>query len=335
MTTHIIAEIGVNHNGDLALAKEMINAAIGCGASSVKFQLFDANGLTSSLGPTSPYQKLAGYENMRNMLADLELSRDEIVHLFQYCSDSNVTLIVTPYSESDIDFLIEKCGASIIKVASMFCDDIPFIEHLASKDVDVILSTGMTTQAEVDNAVKIFSELGNRLCLLHCTTSYPTTDEDMNLKVITNWKERYACEVGLSDHGVGVTPSVCAVALGATVIEKHFTLDQTLPGPDQATSLNPAEFAQLCNDIKRTEILLGSSKKEKLSVELDNESVMKRGACFRENKQKGEVLAASDIFFQRPRIGLSPTEATSMIGRTLSQNVQKGQHLQKKYFYEN
>ena len=122
--------------------------------------------------------------------------------------------------------------------------------------------------------------------LLHCTTSYPTTDEDMNLKVITNWKERYACEVGLSDHGVGVTPSVCAVALGAAVIEKHFTLDQTLPGPDQATSLNQLNLRS-CNDIKRTEILLGSSKKEKLSVELDNE-IMKRGACFEKTSKRAK-----------------------------------------------
>lgn len=332
MNTHIIAEIGVNHNGDLSLAKDMINAAMACGASSVKFQLFNSTELTSQFGGTSPYQKLAGYNNMRQMLSGLELSKTEMKQIYQYCNDVAVQLIVTPYSESDIDFLVDECGAQIIKVASMFCDDLPFLEHLASKNVNVILSTGMTSQGEVDKAVELFAFLDQRLTLLHCTTSYPTNDIDMHLKVIPLWKKKYHCQVGLSDHGVGITPSICAVALGASTLEKHFTLDKALPGPDQTTSLDPKEFSSLCFEVGRVEQLLGSPKKEKLDVELGNEAVMKRGVFFAVKKEKGDQIDIGDIKFQRPRNNLAPFDLKLLIGKTLIEDVEVGQPIDPKKF---
>jgi len=249
--TLIIAEAGVNHNGDLETAIELVRQAKKTGADAVKFQTFEANLITSPEAPKANYQKNGSdsKETQLEMLKDLELSPKDHQALFQYCKEIGITFLSTPFHEEAVD-LLDKFGVQLYKVGSGDLNNTPFLKYISSKNKPIILSTGMADMIEIRDAVKCITEnqkntpysVFPRLTLLHCVSCYPTPFEQVNLNAIRTIREAFSLPVGFSDHTLGIEASVAAVAIGANVIEKHFTLDRDLPGPDHSSSLEPHEF---------------------------------------------------------------------------------------------
>lgn len=317
--TIIIAEAGVNHNGDLALAKRMAVAAKEAGADYVKFQTAVPELVISTVAPKAEYQKetTGADESQLEMCRKLHLPLSDYAGLKKYCDEVGIGFMSTPFDLVSIDCLAEL-GMDYWKIPSGEITNLPYLRKIASKGGKVILSTGMSTLTEVEAAVKILEKGGvkrDEIILLHCTTQYPTPFEAVNLRAMDSLATLGCRSVGYSDHTQGITVPIAAVALGASVIEKHFTLDRNLPGPDQKASLEPDELRQMVEAVRQVEAALGGAEKIVADVERPNIEVARKSIVAARPISKGEIFSEENITVKRPGSGISPMMWDSVIGR--------------------
>lgn len=326
---YVLAEAGVNHNGEWDLAVELVRAAKRAGADAVKFQTFRASRLITSSAPKAAYQLRTTNpsESQTEMLRRLELPEDWHPRLIDLCRTEGIDFMSTPYSFEDVDLLVSM-GVSALKLASIHCAEPIFVAYAARTGLPLILATGMATLAEVDAAMRAAREVGNdKVVLLQCTTDYPSRLEDANVRTIPVMRQAFQTPVGYSDHTETSIPCAAAVALGACLVEKHLTLDRAMPGPDHAASFDPAQFAELVRAIRETERALGTGIKQPCDVERENAKTMRRGCAARRDLKAGDLLAESDVALLRPASGLLPSQLAAVIGRPLRRDIPAGQHL--------
>ncbi|MCP4361000.1 MAG: N-acetylneuraminate synthase [Chloroflexi bacterium] len=313
----IIAEAGVNHNGSLARAKQLIDVAIAAGADAVKFQTFQTDKIISRYAPKAEYQQetTGKTESQRDMVRKLELSRADHDALAARCQ-GKIIFLSTPFDEDSAD-LLDDLGVPLFKIPSGEINNLPFLTYLAGKDKPLVMSTGMATLGEVETAVHTIQQSGNNnLVLLHCISNYPAAYEDVNLRAMQTMQTAFQLPVGFSDHTLGIEISLAAVALGACVLEKHFTLDKTLPGPDHRASLSPDELVALVRGIRAVEISLGHGRKEPAASEYNTASVARRSLVAAADIPAHVQITPEMIAIKRPGNGLPPTMKPYLIGRT-------------------
>lgn len=340
--TFVIAEAGVNHNGSEELALQLVDTAARCGADAVKFQTFTADKLVRRGAPKAAYQAATtGEGDQHSMLAPLELSAAMHRALFDRCVMRGIEFMSTPFDEDAVDFLV-ALGMRRIKISSGEITNYPFLRHLARKDVQMILSTGMATLSEIEDATAVIraeraaaglcSPLQEILTVLHCTSNYPAALGDVNLRAIRTIADAIQVPVGYSDHTLGIAVSTAAVALGATVIEKHFTLDKSMPGPDHQASLAPEELAAMIAQIRAVELALGDPRKQPTAAELPVRELVRRSVTSSRDLDAGEPLQPGDVCLLRPGIGIPPSELDLVIGLSLKSPVKAGTTLNWSHF---
>lgn len=325
----IIAEAGVNHNGDISKAKELIDAAVEAGVDAVKFQTFNTDKLTTKKAPKADYQNETTDKNesQYDMLKKLELSKEEHIILKKYCEKKNINFMSTPFSFDTVD-LLEEIDVDIYKIGSSDTNNLPLLKYIAQKNKPIILSTGMTTLTEVSEAVDTILNTGNdKLVLLHCVSNYPAEYENVNLKAMDTMKNAFNIESGYSDHTLGVEVPIAAAARGAAVIEKHFTLDKNMEGPDHKASLNPKELKNMVQSIRNIETSLGNGIKEPTKNEKENKKTIRKSIVVNKNKNKGELINKEDIDIKRPGIGIAPKFLKIITGMKLTKKVKEDQLL--------
>lgn len=319
----VIAEAGVNHNGDVAIAMKLIKAAKEAGADCVKFQTFKAEQLVTADAPKAQYQLEVTdrSESQFVMLKKLELSVGAYKDLLAYCKELDIIFLSTPYNIEDIEFL-EALGVSAYKVASGQIVEPLFLTAVAKTGKPIYLSTGMATLAEVDEAVRTIRGAGNdQLILLQCTTNYPSRHEDANLLTIPIMANAFKTIVGYSDHTQSNTACLVAIGLGARVIEKHLTLNKTMPGPDHSSSADPEEFRQLVSNIREADLALGSGVKEPCPAEIENARGMRRSIVAARKILAGEIFSENMLAIKRPGIGIRPALMVELLGRSVVKNI--------------
>lgn len=333
----IIAEAGVNHNGDAERALAMVDAAKAVGADAVKFQSFSADKLAAPGAEKAEYQKHeTGAGGQREMLRALEMSEDTHHRVIDRCREVGIEFMSTPFDEEAADFLV-AAGMTRIKVPSGEIINLPFLRHLAALDRPMIVSTGMATMNEITEAVAVIADtrarrrlaapLESMVTILHCTSNYPAAPSDVNLRAMNTIGEVTGLPIGYSDHTLGPAVSTAAVALGATVIEKHFTLDAGLPGPDHRASLTVEQLAELVRQIRVVEQALGSPAKAPTPAELPVRAVARRSVMARADLPAGHVLSLDDLILLRPATGIAPKHFDALPGRTIKTAVAAGQPL--------
>ena len=321
---YIIAEAGVNHNGDINLAKKLIDAAKSARADCVKFQTFKAERIVTASAPKADYQlKVTDRnESQLQMLKRLELDLDAYRELIAYCRQLDIEFLSTPYGLEDIAFL-ETLGVTAYKVASGQIVEPQFLRAVAATGKPVYLSTGMATLAEVDEAVRVIRDAGNhKIVLFQCTTNYPARPEDANLRTIATMAAAFGTVMGYSDHTQSDTACLVSIGLGASVIEKHLTLDKNLAGPDHAASADPAEFARLVAAIREAEGTLGSGRKEPCLVERQNAPGMRRSVVASRAIEAGEPFQESMFTCKRPGTGIRPALLPQLLGYRASRRIE-------------
>jgi N-acetylneuraminate synthase len=321
----IIAEAGVNHNGSLDLALQLVDAAKASGADAVKFQTFRADLLATRSAHKAPYQERTTEktESQFEMLQRLQLDAAAHRRLIDYCRQVGIQFLSSPFDMQSAD-LLETMNAALYKVPSGEITNLPFLQHIARKHRPMILSTGMSTLGEVEEAVQvILAEGAKQLTLLHCVTEYPAPYEQVNLRAMQTLKLAFGMPVGYSDHTPGSEIAIAAVAMGAEVIEKHFTLDRSLPGPDHHASLEPVELEQMVMAIRHVESALGTGIKAPAACELPNISVARKSVVAARALPKGHQFSTGDLDIKRPGSGLAPKLLPALIGRTLRVSVEK------------
>lgn len=331
----IIAEAGVNHNGDLKLAKKLIKAAVDAGADAVKFQMFKANRLAVLSAPKAEYQQLTtkALESQHEMLLQLELSKSNYIELYKYCHEKNILFLSTPFDEKSADFL-DSIGMKIFKIPSGEITNKPLIKCIASKNKPLILSTGMSYLNEIKEAIGWIYDASNKragkpkLTLLHCVSNYPATFKDVNLMAMKTMEKEFGLPVGYSDHTLGIDVPLAAVALGAKIIEKHFTLDRNMNGPDHKASLEPMELKSMIRAIRNVELSIGDGAKKPAESEKANREVVRKSIVAEKNIKRGELFTAFNISAKRPAYGISPSEWDSVIGKTAKRNFKKDEFIE-------
>lgn len=323
----IIAEAGVNHNGDIEKALEMVEKAAESGVDFVKFQTFKADTLVSKTAQKAAYQTANMNDSGSSqfeMLKKLELSDEDHKKIIQQCEKSGVKFLSTAFDIEGLDYL-KRLKLPFFKIPSGEITNYPYLQHIAGFGVPIILSTGMADITEIDNAIRVLTENGaekSSITVLHCNTEYPTPMMDVNLKAMNTIAEEFGVEVGYSDHTLGIEVPVAAVAMGAKVIEKHFTLDQTLPGPDHKASLEPEELTQMVRAIRNIEkAISGSGKKEPSRSELKNKNVARKSIHTSRKLQKGITIKETDLISLRPGDGISPMQWERIIGKKLTRDI--------------
>jgi len=320
----IIAEAGVNHNGKLSLAKKLIDIAKEAGVDAIKFQTFKTEGVMVENVPMAEYQKknIGKKETQFQMIKKLELSYDDFISLKKYCDKKRIIFLSTPHSEDAINFL-EKLVLAY-KIGSGDLTNLPFLEKIAGKKKPIILSTGMATLSEVKEAVGTIKKAGNnKIILLHCTTNYPCPLEEVNLKAMLTLKKEFNLPVGYSDHTLGVMVPIMAVALGAVVLEKHFTLNKKLPGPDHKASLNPQELKEMVKKIRETEKALGNGRKKPTKSEEKNKKVARKSIIAKVDIPKNTKITKDMLIIKRPGIGIEPKYLDRIIGKIAQKDLKK------------
>ena len=325
----IIAEAGVNHNGDIDKAKRLIDKAVEANVDYIKFQTFKTELCISKNAVKADYQ----IENTQNssesqleMVKKLELSFEQFVELEKYCQQKGVQFLSTGFDFESLEFLA-GLGITIAKVPSGEITNLPYLRKVATLFPEVILSTGMATITEIKDAIKVLTDNGvskDKIIVLHCNTEYPTPMEDVNLKAMLHIQRELGVPVGYSDHTLGIEVPIAAVALGATVIEKHFTLDKTLPGPDHKASLEPDELKAMVSAIRNIEKAIGGSGlKEVSKSEEKNKPIARKSIVAATNIAKGEVFSTKNLTVKRPGIGISPMQWDEVIGKEAKQSFQE------------
>ncbi len=355
MPALIIAEAGVNHNGSRELALRLVDAAADAGADVVKFQAFRAAALATASAPKAEYQlQTTGSEqDQLEMLRRLELGEGDFHAIQRHCRERGIRFLATPFDEQSLDDLVDKHDVEAIKLGSGEVTNAPLLLHAARTGRPVILSTGMSTLAEVEVALGVLAygyaptqeppsldafrkafrsaagqeALCRHVTLLHCTTEYPAAYEDVNLRAMDTLRATFGLPVGLSDHTPGIHVAVAAVARGAVAIEKHLTLDRNLPGPDHRASLEPGEFRQLVTAIRQVEVALGSDTKAPAPGELANVPVARRSLVAARDIRKGEPFTAENLAVKRPGTGTSPMRYWEWLGRIAERDYKKDQPL--------
>jgi N,N'-diacetyllegionaminate synthase len=333
-----IAEAGVNHNGSAEMAMQLVETAARCGADAVKFQTFSAEKLVRRGAAKAEYQRReTGEGDQFSLLKALEMSPELHHQLLQRCQELGIEFMSTPFDEDAAEFLL-GLGMHRIKVPSGEITNLPFLEFLAAKGLPLIVSTGMATMDDIKVAVATITEArrkaglgevdGDALTILHCTSNYPAQCSDVNLRAMQTIAAETGLPVGYSDHTLGIAVSTAAVAMGATVIEKHFTLDRDLPGPDHKASLTPDELAALIRQIRDVEVALGSPVKAPTASELPVRELVRRSVTTARALTAGTVLTRDDLILLRPGNGIQPGELGLVIGKTLQQDLPAGSTLQ-------
>jgi N,N'-diacetyllegionaminate synthase len=321
----IVAEAGVNHNGDVNLAKKLIDVAKEARANAVKFQTFKAEEVVTRNAEKADYQKQAiGVEESQfEMIKKLELTESDFEELFNYARARGMIFLSSPFDKGSVD-LLDRLGVPAFKVGSGEITNLPLLKHIAQKKKPVILSTGMSTLGEIEEALRIIQWEGVKdIILLHCVSCYPAKMEDMNLKAMETLKYAFKLPVGLSDHTIGITVPIAAVALGASVIEKHFTLDRNLPGPDHRASLDPAELKQMVQAIRDMEKALGDGIKRPTKEEGENKKAARRSIVARVDIPEGTIIVGEMLAIKRPGIGIEPKHVERIVGAIAKANIRE------------
>jgi N,N'-diacetyllegionaminate synthase len=328
--TFIIAEAGVNHNGKLEQAKRLVDIAVRSGADAVKFQTFKAEEIVTKYADMAEYQikNLGRKKSQLDMLKDLELSYEEFKKLKQYCDRKKIIFLSTPHTFDAIDFLEPLVPA--YKFGSGDITNFPALSYASKKGKPIILSTGMSTMKEVKDAIKVIKAEGNKkIIVLHCTTNYPCPLEEVNLRAMVTMHVELDCLVGFSDHTSSIMVPALAVGLGATVIEKHFTLDKNLPGPDHLASLEPNEFKKMIQKIRETEKVLGSYEKKPVKSEKKILKYSRKSIVARVDIIKGTLINEKMVVIKRPGTGLSPIFYDKILGKKAKDNIKKDTIIEK------
>ncbi|MES2590602.1 MAG: N-acetylneuraminate synthase [Bacteroidota bacterium] len=325
----IIAEAGVNHNGNMELAKQLIVAAAEAGADYVKFQTFKTENLVSLSAKKAEYQQKNMDGNTSDsqfeMLKKLELSVEHHHELIDYCKQKSIRFLSTAFDLESID-LLNGLEIDLFKIPSGEITNLPYLRKIGGLNKKVIVSTGMCVMSEIMDAVNILVKSGTareNISVLHCTTDYPTAMEDVNLNAMLNIQQQLNVPVGYSDHSLGIEVPIAAVAMGATIIEKHFTLDKTLPGPDHKASLEPEELKAMVNAIRNIEKALGTSNKQPSETEKKNMLVARKSIHFAKNMTKNQVISEDDLIMKRPGDGISPMLMQQIIGKKVNTDFMK------------
>ncbi len=331
MHTVIIAEAGVNHNGEVELAKQLIEVAAQCGVDYVKFQTFKATKLVSKQAKQADYQtqNMGKVESQYEMLKRLELTEEEHRILKNHCYENNIGFLSTGFDPDSLNFL-SKIGVDLWKIPSGELTNLPYLRYMASQPQPLVLSTGMATFHEVESALKVLTSKGkskDEITLLHCTTEYPTPYKEVNLNAMVTMENRFQIKVGYSDHTKGIEIPVAAVAMGATLIEKHFTLDNNLPGPDHKASLEPGELKQMVDSIRNVEIALGDGIKKPSISEMKNIKAARKSIHISNDLDKNHIIQENDLEMKRPGDGISPMEMDAVIGKCIRRSISAGEML--------
>lgn len=315
--TFIIAEAGVNHNGSFELAKQLVDKAVWAGADCIKFQTFNSKNLVSKNAQKAEYQKKTtdSSESQLDMLRKLELTKEQFIELRNYCNQKGIMFLSTPFDLESIDFLV-SIGVKTWKVPSGEITNYPFLRAIGQRKESVIMSSGMCTLEEVRAAVNVLKEFGaTDITLLHCTTEYPAPYDSVNLKAMLTLQKEFGYRVGYSDHTNGIEIPVAAVAMGATVIEKHFTLDKNMEGPDHKASLEPEELRQMVLAIRNVEVAIGDGVKQPSQAEKKNIAIARKSIVAACDIKKGEEFTEKNLTAKRPGNGISPMQWNDILGK--------------------
>lgn len=316
MSIRIIAEAGVNHNGSIELAKQMVEQAKAAGADYIKFQTFRPEALVSKYAEKAAYQKetTGAGESQLEMLQKLALTQEQFCELKKYCEQVGIGFLSTPFDLESIDFL-EGLHMDFWKIPSGEITNLPYLVRIARTGREIVMSTGMCSITDIEAAMDILQKNGaGAITLLHCNTQYPTPMEDVNLRVMHTLREHFGVPVGYSDHTVGIEVPIAAAALGATVIEKHFTLDHTMEGPDHRASLEPDELRAMVAAIRHIEVALGDPAKTVTASESGNRTVARKSIVARREIRKGEIFDETNLTVKRPGNGISPMRWNEILG---------------------
>lgn len=322
--TLVIAEAGVNHNGSVKTAMAMIDAAKDAGADIVKFQTFKSEKVVSKYAPQAEYQKEnAKADNQLAMIKKLELTYDDFMLLSNYASKSDIKFLSTPFDLDSIEFL-DSLNMPFWKVPSGEITNYPYLVKIAETKRDIVMSTGMSEEKEIANAIKVLKDNGcGKITLLHCNTAYPTPFYDVNLKAMLYLREKFHLSVGYSDHTIGIEIPIAAVALGAQIIEKHFTLDRNMIGPDHKASIEPDELKSMVTNIRHVEQALGIEKKIVTESERVNMAVARKSIVAKRVIKRGEIFSTDNLSVKRPGTGISPMEWPNIIGKTSNKDYRE------------
>ncbi len=319
----IIAEAGVNHNGDIQVAKKLIDAAVNAGVDYVKFQTFRADSLVSKSAKKAEYQSVNindGDDSQYAMLKNLELSHENHLELMRYCSERNIRFFSTAFDVEGVNYL-NDLGLSFFKIPSGEMTNYPYLKAVALCGKPVVMSTGMCLESEIKEALDVLLKFGLKkesISILHCNTEYPTPMKDVNLKAMLSIQKTFDVQIGYSDHTLGIEVPIAAVAMGAKIIEKHFTLDRSLPGPDHAASLEPEELKEMVKAIRNIEAAIsGDGEKVPSQSETKNIAVARKSIYLKKNLVKGHVITDDDLISLRPGDGVSPMQWENIVGKTL------------------
>ncbi len=325
---YIIADIGANHNGDIELAKKMINELKNCGCDAAKFQSWTKDSLFAKGFYKEKSQFVdEKFGTLEEMVEKFSISKKDHITLKKYCDKKNITFCSSSFSFEEVDML-DELDVPFFKVASMDLNNLKFLEYIANKGKPIILSTGMGTLYEIDKAINtIFQTGNNKVIILHCVSIYPPKDDILNLKNMLMLNESFGLPVGFSDHTIGTSIPLAAIALGAKIIEKHFTLDKTLPGWDHKVSANPEEMKVIVNEGKRIIKAKGNYTRFVSDDEIEQRKSYRRSAVAKKNLNKGQILTEDDIDFKRPGIGIKPDELKYIIGRMLKKNIENDEFI--------
>lgn len=320
----IIAEAGVNHNGNMNTAKKLIDTACEAGADAVKFQTFRAENLVVKNAPKAEYQKkTTGSGSQFEMLKKLELSFEDHINLKEYCDRRKIVFLSTPFDFESVN-LLEKVGVEYYKISSGDLTNIPLLEYIAKLQKPMIVSTGMANLGEVEMAVKAVNKyMDKNIYLLHCTSNYPASYEDVNLNAMITLKNAFKLPIGYSDHTIGIEIPVAAAAMGAKIIEKHFTLDRGMEGPDHRASLEPGELKRMVRSIRNIEEAFGDGIKMCNASEENTKRVARKSIVAKTNLKKGQKLSFDNIDFKRPEMGMKPVYASIIVGKKLTRDLDK------------
>jgi N,N'-diacetyllegionaminate synthase len=331
--TYVIAEAGVNHNGSLDTARRLVVAAKACGADAVKFQTFRAENLVTRTAAMAAYQEAAVpcRGSQYDMLKRLELKEDDFRDLLHYCRENEIAFMSSPFDEESADML-DALGVLVFKIPSGEITNTEYLKHVARKNKPLILSTGMCTLGEVESAVSLVRDRSNAaLTLLHCVTEYPAPYQEINLQAMVTLREAFKLPVGYSDHTPGLEVPMAAVALGATIIEKHFTLDTRMEGPDHQASLDPQHFKRLVQGIRHVEQALGDGVKRPAACELKNIAVVRKSIVAAKTIEAGETIERSTLTVKRPGHGIPPGDMPKLIGMKATHRIDKDEVLTWKH----
>lgn len=332
MSVYIIAEAGVNHNGDINLAKKLVDMAKDCGADAIKFQTFKAEESTGVCAEKALYQKENDKteESQLEMIKKLELPFDDFEKIQNYCNEKNITFVSTPDGIESLNYLI-YLDVPFIKVGSTEVTNFKFLKEIGKKNKPIILSTGMSTLGEIEKALEVIYSTGNKnVKLMHCTSDYPTAVEDVNLRAMITMKNAFKIPVGLSDHTLGFEAAVASTTLGSKFVEKHITLDRNMKGPDHKASMPPQEFKEYVEHIRNTEKLLGNGIKRPTEKEKNIMNQARRSILAVKDLPKGTILKSEMLTYKRPGYGIKPELAYILIGRELKRNLSKDEVIQWK-----